>query len=133
MSAKRDFLAIAVYDPTILTLRRCTSADIRNLATLASMPMSRARRAFNCCLFQRTSYLTRSLDPAFEPQEHIRERAKATLERRRNPQLATTTQKVQQPPASQPPVPIKQKAAPKVKQKAAPKKQHSRLSRYTFD
>lgn len=82
MGAKADFLKMAQFDPSILTLRHCTGDDIRKLAPLAGLTMLQARRAFNLCLFQRTTYLKRSLDPAFEPKEEVRIRARKKLEAR---------------------------------------------------
>lgn len=80
-SAKQDFLALAVHDPTILTYRRCTSEDMRKLGPLCGFDWYRTKRAFNLALFQKKKYLTLTLDPNFEPKADVRERAKLRLER----------------------------------------------------
>lgn len=116
MSAKADFLKLAQHDPSILTLRHCTGDDIRKLAPLAGLTVPQSRRAFNLCLFQRTTYLTKSLDPSFEPQEHIRLRAKKKLdERARKKAYKIGLAKFGAPPRLLAPV------------------KPSKLSRYSFD
>ncbi len=80
--ARHDFLLLAQHDPSILTWRHCTAEDVRRLGALAGFDHIRAKRAFNCCLFQRTKYLKLSLDPGFEPKSECRERAALLLKQR---------------------------------------------------
>ena len=108
--ARLDFLALAAHDPSILTFRHCTGDDIRRLAPLVPMPLWRARRAFALRLFYHPRYLALSLDPAFEPQEPIRLRAKLMLD-----------QKLRYPPKCVKPA------------KATSQKSPSKLTRYAFD
>lgn len=117
MSIKKDWLRMAEHDPSILEWRRCTGDDVRRLAALAGLSKKRARIVFGLCLFGRTRYLTRQLDPAFEPEEKLRVRAKLILEKkklvreqRENPQAVEAV--VQKPALNGPP---------------------SRLSRYRFN
>jgi len=122
LSTKKDFLTLAEHDPSILTFRRCTGDDIRRLAALANMPMKQARRAFRFELFLRTRYLTKQLDPTFEPKPELRDRAKLWLE---NPALRNQKK----------PKPVPVEVAPVVKQKPAkltPVK-GTKLLRYQFN
>ena len=119
-----DWLALAAHDPSILTFRHCTGGDIRRLAPLAQMPLWRARRAFQYRLFYHPCYLTLSLDPAFEPQEPIRERAKMMLDLKLSipPKKATdsaTTVPIQPTPTT-------------THRSANSKPKPSRLSRFDF-
>ena len=124
MNAKKQFLAMAIHDPSILTLRHCTGDDIRRLAPLAGLSIKEARRAFNLCLFQRTSYLALSLNPEFEPQALIRERAQRKLEARTRKKLnQQSLQDLMNQPVENPsPYSIKVETV----------KNKSRLSRYSF-
>ncbi len=114
--ARHDFLLMAQHDPSILTWRHCTAEDVRRLGALAGFDHIRAKRAFNCCLFQRTKYLTLSLDPAFEPKPECRERAARKLrELAEKKARATPTQ----PTA---PVPVRRPVSPRP----------SKIARYSF-
>lgn len=81
-SAKYDWRELVKLDPSIATYRRCTSEDMRKLAILSGWDYMRVKRAFNLNLFKRTKYLTLTLDPAFEPKDEVRERAKLLLAKR---------------------------------------------------
>lgn len=80
--AHKDWRLLVDLDPSIATYRRCTSEDMRRLAVSTGWEYTRVKRAFNLRLFQRTKYLTLSLDPSFEPKPEVRERAKRLLEKR---------------------------------------------------
>ena len=120
-TAKHDFLLMAEHDPTILTGRHCTSADVKHLGALAGIDRVRAQRAFTMCLFRRTAYLTRSLDPAFEPKPECRERAAETLRKR-----AEATVRAKQP------LPTPKQAEMAIKPKKQPTHRTSKIARYSF-
>lgn len=126
-SARLDFLALAQHDPSILTFRHCTGDDIRRLAPLVPMPRWRARRAFNLKLFTHPDYLTRSLDPAFEPQRHSRERAALILLGSNILKNKTLRPVTPAQPARQAPPP------PRSPLKTKPVGKPSKLARYSFD
>lgn len=133
MNAKRQFLAMAKHDPSILTMRRCTGEDIRRLAPLAGLTITEARRAFTLHLFRRTTYLTLSLDPTFEPQEAVRIRAKKILDERMRSRAMRAAVSTPPPPIAPPipaqPIPPRQPISVKVQTR---KKASVNLSRYHF-
>lgn len=124
---KKDFLAMASHDPSVLTGRHCTGEDVRRLAALAGIPPRRARAAFSRMLFRRTTYLMKSLDPEFEPKADVRELARKELEYRAllktDPAAA---KRLKEKPPPQPPTPAPTKAVKPAQ------KQPSRLRRYSF-
>lgn len=119
--AREDFLALAQHDPSVLTFRHCTSDDIRRLAPLVPMPLYRARRAFTLKLFNHHRYLTLSLDPAFEPKQHARERAALIL-------LGSNTLVKKKKASIAVPPPMK-RTTPTPR----PAKPLSKIARYSFD
>lgn len=117
-TARHDFLLLAGFDPTILTWRHCTAEDVRRLEALAGFDHIRAKRAFECCLFNRTKYLKLSLDPDFEPKLECRERAAHALKLR-----AEKRARAKLPVPSPKPVPIERTQAIK---------KPSKLARFSF-
>lgn len=113
---KKDWKALVALDPTIATYRRCTSEDMRNLATKSGWEYPRVQRAFTLCLFRRTKYLTLSLDESFEPKPEVRAQAKKILDKRRKKKECTPIKKI----------PREVKTIPQIN------KNRSRLYRYKF-
>lgn len=117
-SIGQDFKALAEIDPSILTERHWTGEEMRQLAHRIGWDRRRVRRVFSRRIWNRTWYLTKSLDPAFEPKEDARLIAQRMLEQRANPPAPVL-------PLPEPP-PVKTAPPP-------PRRRTMRLDRYSFE